>query len=333
LALLVVPWKEREIVVRLVPFSKIIILVAVVFFAATFVFYKGTMMLRADSYFMDTRNKERISNCAALPVSRLAVVANPDESVYREEYIYNALNCLEAVVGEEEKKVLMNNIELSFSDIPPKEMNYFLKIELANSFSVNGRYFDKSYNEKAEKAFTDLLEEYPNISQVYFYYAFHKLRYGDYDGVLSLVAKVDELLPQLKLPIYFLDIEHRQSIADERVRFYDLAASASEKKGDLMAAADYYLKAVRANPRKLIDYKRRADMYYLSGQIDDAITCNQRGYAMSRKDYSWPLAISLLYESKEDGDMAVEYARQALAINETATSALKILEKYGKIEK
>ncbi len=330
LASLVIPWKEREFKVLLTPFSKIIIVVAFFFFITVFIFYKGVMMLKADSYFMDTRNKERISNCAALPSSRLAMVTNPDEGVYREEYIYNALNCLEVIVDNENKKALMDNIDLVLADIPPKEVNYFLKVEIANSLSVKGRYFDKSYNEKAENAFLGLIKEYPNVSQVYFYYGFHKLRLGDYEGVLSLVSKVDSILPQLKLPIYSLNIEHWQTIADERVRFYDLAASASEKKGDLMGAADYYLKAVKASPYRLVDYKRRADMYYLSGQIDDAITCNQRGYSMSRKDYSWPLAISLLYDENKNGEMAVEYANQALAINEAATSALKILEKYGK---
>lgn len=284
--------------------------------------------MRADYYFAAARDLGASKVCQALGFNRLASIIDPDENFYREEYLFNALNCFDSIEEEEQKNVLKENIDIVLSDIPKKERWYFIKLEEANILSAYAVNIDPSYAASAEDAFNGLIEEYPNISQVYLYYSYHKLRMKEYSEVPELTSKAESLMPKLTLPLYFLNMIHRQSLASELVRVHEMTAVSYESRGEYGKAAEYYEKAIKANPYRFADYKRLADMYYFQGDIDTAIKYNQRGYSMNKNDFSWPLSIALLLKEKGDEEGAVDYARQALNIDPENKEASDIVSEY-----
>jgi putative inorganic carbon (hco3(-)) transporter len=321
---------EKEVAIRLAPLSKILIGLALAFFLGVFVFYKGAMAMKADYYFAASRDWSGSNNCQALEFNRLASILNPEENFYREEYIFNALNCFDAIDDQEQKVVLKENVDIVLAGVAEKEKWYFIKLEEANVYSVYAANIDESYGDKAEEYFSDLIEEYPNINQIYLYYAYHKLRRKDYSSVVELVDKAESLMPKLTLPLFFLNNIHRQTLASELVRFYELAAVASELSGDKDRAIEYYTKVIKADPYRLLAYKRLSDVYYTKGDIDSALRYNQRGYSLNRHDPSWPLAISLLLDDRGDGAGALDYASQVLKLDPENEEAKKIKAKYQK---
>jgi tetratricopeptide (TPR) repeat protein len=236
---------------------------------------------------------------------------NPDENVYKEEYVYNALNCFDRLKGDEEKADMRENISITLDSIPEREKGYYFHLEEANVASLLAFYIDQSYNAEAEARFTRLLADYPNLSQPIMYYAYHKMRQKEYGEILRLTASATEVLPPLTLPLDGWNYMHRETVAEEWARFYDLTALAAEMSGDYDTAIQNYKNELRANPYKLPVYKKIADIHYKKKDLDAALWYNERGYSLNRSDHSWPLAIGLLLEEKGDKEGAQAYFSEA----------------------
>ena len=79
-------------------------------------------------------------------------------------------------------------------------------------------------------------------------------------------------------------------------------------------ALEYYKKALTLEPYRPTLYKNLADIYYLQGNLDQAITLNQRGFTLSQSDYHWPLQLSLLFRENKNLPEAQKYLNQALKL-------------------
>lgn len=323
-------YPEKTVLIRFSPLSRGLIFFSAAFFLAIFVFYRGAAAMKADYYFAAARDQEGSSNCDALEFNRTAIILNPEESVYREEYVFNALNCFERMKELADKKTLQENIILTMSSLPEKEKGYYAGLEEANSASLFAYHTDKSFNKEAEERFLTMIERYPNISQVYLYYAYHKLRQGDFAAVDKLAIQGEAVLPKFTLPIDKWNPLHLQDVASEWARFYDLAGSAAERTGNYSLAIENYKKLLKTDPFQLVIYKKIADVYYQKKDLESALWYNKRGYSLNRHDYSWPMAIGFLLSEKGDWLEAEKYLSESINLNPDNKNAKEKLEEVKK---
>ena len=317
---------EKIVSIRFSVISRALIFLSVTVFLAIFVFYRGAMALEADYYFSAARDQEAISNCQALEFNRAATILNPEEAVYREEYVFNGLSCFEGLKELSDKKTLQENIRITLSSLSEKEKGYYVHLEEANAASLFSYYTDKSLKNETDRRFLKMMDDYPSISQPYLYYAYHKMRQGDFKDVPALIASGTALLPELTLPIDEWNRIHLQDVANEWIRFYDLAGISAELSGNYELAIENYIKLLKADPYKLLTYKKIADIYYQKNDLEKALWYNKRGYSLNKNDYSWPLAIALVLMEKKDWLSAKDYLSQALTLDKENENVKKFLK-------
>jgi len=168
--------------------------------------------------------------------------------------------------------------------------------------------------QKAEEISSFMLREYPGLEESYRDRAYLLLKEKNFNESLEYIQKAKD-----HSPLYFMDNpafpdKHLQALKVELAKLYEMEAKnyLGIKKDDL--AIEAYLNLLKVQPDRLAVYKSIADIYYSQNNIEKALWYNKKGYSLNPKDYSWPLAISLLLKEKGDYKEALIYTEQALKL-------------------
>ncbi|MDD5072019.1 MAG: O-antigen ligase family protein [Patescibacteria group bacterium] len=296
------------------PVSLALIWLAMFFLGVILVYYYNINAWRADYYYMKVKKAEAKKDCRQiLDNMEKTVFLNPISTFYKERYIYHNLNCFEAVESEESRRDLYDNVMSMANSVGPREYGFYTWTHIAHAKSLFGYYIDPVYYGAAEEDYKRLIKTNPFVTTAYEDLGRMKLWQEDYEAAMANFSKAVGALPSLDSP--YLNSEHRRELESEQARLFEMMGMAFAYKEDWDMAIDYYWQGLKLNPFYLRLYKKVADAYYSQGDIDRAIWYNKRGYMLNTEDYSWPLALSLLY--KERGDMveASKYIDEAASLN------------------
>ncbi len=304
---------KNEIKLKIMTLSKILIWLALLAVVFLFIFLENINSVRADYYYMMAKKAEKNGDCQGL-IDKMerAVRYNPKEIYYKEEYIHHSLNCFSLALALDDRLALSDNIEAQISSIKPAETRYLTRLTTARAYALFGFYVNEAYYEKAEEIFNKLIADYPYLLTSYQDLGRMKTWQKDYAGAIHVLKQAISLLPPLDNPQ--LNQEHKSQIQAQAIVLYERVGYSYSRLNDYSEALKYYKQALSFDPFQLNLYKSMADIYYLQGQLDQAVKLNQRGFMLNPTDYHWPLALSLLYRDKKDLEKAKEYLDQALKL-------------------
>jgi tetratricopeptide (TPR) repeat protein len=97
---------------------------------------------------------------------------------------------------------------------------------------------------------------------------------------------------------------------------------------DYPEAEKYYQAAYLSDVNDFTLLKSIADTYYQRGNFDKALEYNARGAKRNPSDYSWPLAISVLYRAKGDEIMSRRFLDEAIKLAPDNEELIKLRGKY-----
>lgn len=305
--------KTEEIELKLIPVSKILIWIILLVTTCLFIYLENFNQVRADYYYMQAKNEAKKNNCrGALSNMERAINYNPASAYYKEKYIFYGLSCFSAVSTKDSQMALRDNVEAQIISIKPEEFQYASRLAVARAYSSFGFYINEVYYEKAEEIFNILIAENPYLLTSYQDFAMMKIWQKDYAGAIDLLKQAINFLPPLDHPQ--LNKEHKSEIQAQALILYERMGFSCSQLKNYNEALKYYKKALSLDPYRATSYKGLADIYYLQGQLDQAIVLNKRGLMLNPADYHWPLALSLLYREKKDLTKAKEYLDQALKL-------------------
>ncbi|MDD5527502.1 MAG: O-antigen ligase family protein [Patescibacteria group bacterium] len=315
---------RKEIKISLTVFSRAAIFISFFIFIAIFIFYFNLRPLLADRYFM----RAVISINGDCPdalndISKAIAWSGGNSLFYQGEYLAGGLLCFDKLPKNEQDQ-LKGNMLLYLESIPAENLFSFAKSK-ADVEALLAQGSDKAYVAAAEKDFTALAEKYPQISLVYEDWADFELKMGRNDAAIDIANQGLETLPLAAMASrgYF---SHRPEIETQLISYYNLLGTAYAQKNEADSALSYYEKIVAVNSSYPQAYKKIADIYYQRKDLDKAIWYNKKGYQLAPQDYSWPLAIGLLYKEKGDSASAIDYFNQVLELNPGNQEAQSLLD-------
>ena len=101
-----------------------------------------------------------------------------------------------------------------------------------------------------------------------------KLWQGKNDEAIVIFKKGLEIMPDLNDP--YLNMDHKKSIEQELIVLYYNLGEAYYNKKDWENAIIYYNQALKLNPYYLDVYKKLADTYRQTGDLDKAVWYNKK---------------------------------------------------------
>lgn len=296
--------KAKILKIPLTALSKLLILVALVLVSAVFIYTNNINQARAEIYYVKALKSLRAADCQAV-INNLGKVMDlsPNTLYYQENYLFLILNCFSEIKDGN----MLERIK-SFDN----KKSYAILHNLARLYGLSGFYLDKDYYPLADKIFNDLITSFPYFPALYEDFGKQKIMQADYKGAIEIFNQGIKILPPLDHP--YLNDQHRWQVALVAVRLHEAAGQAYFKIKDYDLALDYYEKGLKLDLFRATLYKDIADIYYVQGQLDKAISWNKRGLMLNPNDYNWPLALSLLYRDKKDLPRAKKYLAEALKL-------------------
>ena len=228
------------------------------------------------------------------------------------------LNCFSAI----KDKAQLSDYLLERIKLAGDKKSYGILHNTARIYALLG------LSAEAEKIFNDLIANFPYFPALYEDLGKQKMMQKDYQEVIKIYNQALKILPPLNHP--YLNEPHRDQISAIAVRLYEGAGQAYFKMKDYGSALDYYKKGLKLDPARATLYKNIADIYYVQGKLDQAISWNRRGLMLNSADYHWPLALSLLYRDKKDLSAAKKYLDQSLRLAPENTELIKYYQELNK---
>ena len=314
--------------IALTVFSRAIILIFTGILVIVYIIYFNLMPYWADHHFIRAI-AETNGNCsAALNDADRAIAWGGGNSLfYQGEYLAAGLLCYSSLPAADQKN-LDKNLLFYLNSLPTDKYFNFAKYqaELEAMFAKN---IGPQYSAEAEKDFAALALKYPQMSSVDEDWANFELGEGHADEAIKIAEQGIAILPLAAMESrgYF---SHRPQLEAEQFVFYDILGQAEVQKKDFVSALDYYQKIISINSSYFPAYKKIADIYYQQNNLNQALWYNQKGYQLDPGDYSWPLAIGLLYRELGQNDKALDYFDQALKIDPSNQEAQSLIKEINK---
>lgn len=305
--------REKEVFVRLTPFSKIIIFSAFLVVSGFFLLFQNINALKADHYYMLAKKAEAKGDCAlVLKNVDKTLEYNPASTFYKERFLYYYTNCF-SLVEKSEYNNIHDNLVSEINSIDQKEYEYSTMLNIAHAESLLGFYISPVYYRAAEENYLALIEANSYVTSPYKDLGRMKIWLKDYGPAVTFFQKAIEVAP----PLGHKDLneEHKKEISTELSSIYEMMGLAFFGQGKDEDAIAAYKKALELNDSRVVIYKSIADIYYKEKKFDQAIEYNRLGMAKNPSDYNWYLAIALLYREKGDNDSANKYFDRALILS------------------
>ena len=320
--------KEREANINLTPFSRIAIWAVVLNVVLIFVYTNNFNQVLAEKNYVKALKASRQKDCGVLE-QRLnqTLKFNPNSLYYQENFLYLSLNCLASAGDDKANKKLVEDA-LWLIEQTADRQTYGLLVNQARVYGLLGQNYDRAYYQLAEKTYNRLIIDYPYMTTAYEDLALLKLKQGNNQAAINILKQALGVLPALNHP--YLNDEHREQIRVIVLRLTESLAKAyfEEKNYDL--AIVYFKKSLELDPLKATLYKNLADVYFVKGELDQAIKLNQRGFQLNQADYHWPLQLSLLYREKKDLTPARLFLGQALKLAPDSVELKKYEQELNK---
>lgn len=306
---------NKEYKFKLSTISKGLIFLSIFFLIAVSGWLYNIKPALADYYLMQAVRGAKDGKTCNIIMENLnkSILSSQYNIEYLNKYIsYNA-NCLKEN-SLDNNLLIKNNIENIEKLVNNREYNYEFKISLAHAYSLLGFYINSVYYKKAEELYKGLIEINPYITTNYTDLGRMKIWQKDYDSAIIVLNKGIAIIPN-----NYQDIvnnkQHKKNIEIELINFNYYLGEANYFKKDFANALKYYKKILIYNPFQIKMYKKIADIYYLTGDLNKAMWYNKRGMALSPRDYVWPYSLALLYREKEDKENALQFAEKALGLS------------------
>lgn len=325
----IVVGEPREIKIKLMVISKALILLVLFSVAVLYIYFENVNLVRADYFYAQGKKAATKGDCRGiLDNLEQASAYQPAKAFYKERYIFYGINCFSSITDRNNRMVLRDNIIEQIKLIKPQDYQYITRLTLARAYALFGFYVEPADYKIAEKFYLGLIADYPELLASYQDLGRMKMWQKDYDGALNLFKQAEKHLLPLDNPL--LNQDHKGEIVPATISLYENMGFSYYRLKDYSAALEYYKRALALDPFRTILYKNLADIYYVQGQIDKAITLNKRGFILSPVDFNWPLALSLLYREKKDFHQAREYLDQALKLAPENAELKKYKEELNK---
>jgi len=117
---------------------------------------------------------------------------------------------------------------------------------------------------------------------------------------------------------------HKSVLQSYRKTIYKNLGDIYFQLNNFSEAEKNYQQAYLADTYNYTLFKNIADTYYQRGDYKNAIEYNIRGAARNPSDYSWPLAVALIYKEQGNKIEATRYFNQALKIAPNNTNLLQL---------
>ena len=250
---------------------------------------------------------------------------SPSESFYRQSFAQTLMDSLEFYRDPKTKEKILALAISNIEQIPPQERTFEIKAYKARILSLK---FNLSQAEKdfslAEEAFQEVAKISPRMAGIYNDWAGLYVFKKDWPAVISQCHKALALYPNLTHPE--LNEEHRKYIVSEMLQVLEKESLAYFELKQYDEALGIYQKILHLDPWKITFQKKIADIYYLKGDLEQALKHNLHGWVLNPQDSAWPFAIALLYKEKGEFGKAREFGQQALSLAPENKEIKKFLE-------
>ncbi|HNX10701.1 MAG TPA: O-antigen ligase family protein [bacterium] len=257
--------------------------------------------LTADHYFYLLRNNFNAGKYleAANYFEKIQVLPSLQSKYYDSRYIALWYDSGLGGVADKQSEAMSGQLE---GLLDAKAQGYS---DSLNQAKLNGLL--KNYD-LSEKLFLDAIHYTPSLPENYLALARLYLYQGKLDQALAYLEEAQRLVPDSNDPR--LNPLHQKDVASYLATLEYYLGDVSLRRLNYPAARLYYQSALR-HFYDLRLYKKIADTYYLERNLDRALWYNKRAMVLDPSNYSWPLAISYLYQ--ELGDQAKFQEYQAIA--------------------
>ncbi len=277
----------------------------------------------ADHYYFKAKIAEARQDCRELLDTMETVLEwYPSSTYYQQMYLHLGTNCFSAASNETGRRQLATNLVTEASTIPESERQYRTLIYLAQMYSIVGFETDHAYYTQAEELYRYLIAQSPSITT----------NYQDYGRLLLWQGKNDEAIAVFKqgvaaAPDYTAGPTwHIQPIIEQTAYLYDLIGNAYLEKKDYNEAESWLKKSVATRPDATGPYKKLADLSYKRGDLQSAIKYNKAAFRFEPEKSLWPLSLAMLYKESGDRQQALDYARQAQALEKDDTRIKELID-------
>lgn len=148
--------------------------------------------------------------------------------------------------------------------------------------------------EKSLEGFSVLTKEFPFWPLVWEYSSLAEIKAGNYGLALDYISRAESLLPPED--DYRLNQEHRQSLLAYKGRLASLRGDVYYFQENYPQALENYLLSLEYY-QDLALYKKIADIYFLSGEVESAKIYLLQGLVLDKDNYRWPLALAWFFQS------------------------------------
>ncbi len=271
--------QEKMIYLHLPKIFSLLLFSAITLSLSIFLYLYGVKPVIADYYLMKM-DKARVSNnCQGmLDNLKLVIKWQPANIYYQNMYIYNGLNCMTKKNDINTNLAIKNNILGVIELMDNKERYYKTDLNIARAYALFGFYFDgkfpNNYYKIADFEYEKLFKLNPNFTNIYIDWGRMKLWQGKNDEAIVIFKKGLEIMPDLN--DLYLNMDHKKSIERELITLYYNLAEAYYNKKDMDNAIINYNKVLKFNPYYSDAYKKLADIYRQTGDLDKAAWYNRR---------------------------------------------------------
>jgi putative inorganic carbon (HCO3(-)) transporter len=204
-----------------------------------------------------------------------------------------------------------------------KDKNFYVFSARAKIYTGLATEKKPDYYDLAEENFNKAIALGPEITKTYYDFANMHLKKRDFKKAEENYFKSLDFLPDTSDER--MNLDHRRLVNFEKYLIYKKLGELELKRNNYKKAGEYYKSAFDNKNDDILLYRKIADTYYLSRDLEKAIWYNKRGMTLSPTDYVWPLSVALLYEEAGNKEKAKEYALKVLVLNKENEEAKRIM--------
>ncbi len=292
---------------------KIILIISlVVFFALAFWFFDLKIFL-ADYYY--TRTSLTDDWPEVLANYRKVFLLQPREPFYNQRFALDLDWGLRFYQTDEVKIKIIDLAISQMEKIRKQERSYGTVIYLARLWSQKARLTGQENDfSNADRIFREAEQMAPRMARVYTDWCQLKAYEGEWEQAEEMCRRAFYLYPALDHPQ--MNREHRELVVAEMIVVYDSLGQIYTNLKNYPKAELMYRQILKFSPLGRPDiWKKLGDLYYLQGDLDQAIERNFHGYVLRPQDPFWSLTLALLYKEKGDKENTRYWAENILKLD------------------
>jgi len=221
---------------------------------------------------------------------------NSEEPFYHQKFSKDLKWGLKFYQSQESKLKILDLAIKQMERVEEKERSFNVKVYLAQLYLEKFGLTQQNIDfDQAKNALSNAQSMSPLIAKIYLEFCQLYIYQKDYFQAEENCQKALSLIPPLNYPR--LTAYHKKLIEAEMAQAYEKLATIYLENKNYQEAEKMYLQILRYFPFQRVDlWKKIGDLYYLQGDLEQAIARNLHGHILQPNSDFWKLNLSLLYQ-------------------------------------